>query len=151
MNLFLPMPRLRARNGRIHGDAPGDCDIDTPASMPGGLQAVDSRGRAFAVTTRHVSGHYAEGGWLTGNGRPEWRDPVTTIAVNGAGKVRVTGERTTLRVQWLEGEAPVDDLTACTPPGLTHTAAVSWWVQSIGPSTPEAIPADMPGNLREAA
>jgi len=106
-------------------------------------------GRALSVTTRHVAGYYAEGGWLAGNGQREWHDPMTTIVVNGVDTVRICGERSTLRVQWLEANVAVDDLTACTPPGLGHAEAVRSWLEAIGPAGPAV--AGIPAHWREAA
>jgi hypothetical protein len=85
------------------------------------------------LSIHHAAGHFGAQGWLVGTGGTRWYDSVTTIAVDGIAKVRIKGEKHDLRVTWLQDDAPVDDLTANTPPGLTHDEAVHAWVQSLGP------------------
>jgi hypothetical protein len=65
-----------------------------------------------------------EGGWLVGNGEPEWHAPVTAIAANGIDTVRVSGDLFGIRIHWLENGCAVDDMTGATPNGLTRQDAV---------------------------
>jgi len=88
------------------------------------------------VTVTHIDAHYADGGWLIGNGTPEWHEATSTITVDGIDTLRITGDRFSLRVVWLEHGKTVDDLTSATPAGSTHCQAVQYWVDAMGSATP---------------
>jgi hypothetical protein len=97
----------------------------------------------MSMTVRQVAGHYAPVGWLASSGTPEWREPVSTIVVDGVDSVRITGDLETLAVQWLEDGHPVDDLADCTPPGLGHDEAVAYWVNRLGPASADTARASI--------
>jgi len=79
----------------------------------------------------HIGGHYAAGGWLVGNGDPEWQEPVSSILENGAEMIRITGEGFGVRVVWLDHGKTVDDMTSTTPYG-NHYQTVLYWLKALG-------------------
>jgi len=81
----------------------------------------------------HVGGHYAEGGWLIGNGCPEWREPVTDVEVDNDNTVRITGDDFDTKVSWLEHDRVVDDLTGVAPT-IGHYDTVAHWILSLNES-----------------
>jgi len=53
--------------------------------------------------------------------------------------VRVCGNQFRLRVVWLEDDRAIDDMTDCTPTGLTHHDAVCYWIDSLGGDVPAFV------------
>lgn len=53
--------------------------------------------------------------------------------------VRVVCDTYALRVYWLEGERPIDDLTGCTPAFLDHYGAVAYWIESLDTRQPASV------------
>ena len=90
------------------------------------------------IQISHVGGHYAEAGWLAGNGVPEWQEPVSSILENGFEMIRITGERFSVRVVWIENGKVVDDMTSTTPYG-SHYDNVRYWLKALGGGTPEHL------------
>ncbi len=84
-----------------------------------------------AIRVVHVGGHYAAGGWLAGNGEPEWQAPVSSILEDGSEMIRITGERFNVRVVWLEHGKTVDDMTSVTGYG-SHYQTVLYWLKALG-------------------
>ena len=84
-----------------------------------------------AIRMVHVGGHYAEGGWLVGNGEPEWHAPVSSILEDGSEMIRITGEGFNVRVVWLEHGKVVDDMTSVTGYG-SHYQTVLYWLKAMG-------------------
>ncbi|MGI8405296.1 MAG: hypothetical protein ACR2OE_11140 [Thermomicrobiales bacterium] len=84
----------------------------------------------------HVGGHDAAGGWLVGNGEPEWQEPVSSIYEDGSEMIRITGEGFGVRVVWLEHGKTVDDMTSVTGYG-SHYQTVAYWLKALGGKTPE--------------
>jgi hypothetical protein len=101
------------------------------------------------VTVSHVDGHYADGGWLVGNGTPELHEVTSTITVDGIDTLRITGDRFSLRVVWLEHGKTIDDLTGATPAGSTHHQAVQYWVDAMGSATPGQAALEAAGLLED--
>jgi hypothetical protein len=88
----------------------------------------------MVVTCAHVAGHYSLGR------EPVWQEPCTEVLVDGEAVVVVEGDTYNLSVWWTDHGRPIDDLTACTPVGIDHAAAVRHWIQSLGTNTPAYIP-----------
>jgi len=90
------------------------------------------------IRISHVGGHYAEAGWLVGNGVPEWQEPVSSIYEDGSEMIRITGERFNVRVVWIENGKIVDDMTSTTPYG-SHYDNVRYWIKALEGDTPEHV------------
>ncbi len=87
-----------------------------------------------AVAVVHVPGHWSTGGWLVSTLDIEWTDPVTIITIDGDSAVRVTGDGFDVAAHWLENGHAVDSMTSATPSGMTHRAAVEYWVRALAAS-----------------
>ena len=103
------------------------------------------------VAVSHVDAHDAEGGWLIGNGTPAWHEASSTITVDEIDTLRITGDRSSLRVVWLEHGKTIDDLTSATPAGSTHCQAVQYWVDAMGSATPGHVVLEAAGLFEDIA
>lgn len=108
-------------------------------SALGWLEPAPTGCETLAITCSHVSGHYSL------SNEPEWVEPVTTIAIDGVDKVRITGDTFALSVHWLEQNRPIDDLTGCTHPYLDHAGAVEYWIHSLDDRVPAHVPMQAAG------
>jgi len=75
-----------------------------------------------AVTVAHRGGFYMIPA-LTDRRGGEWVEPMTTIAANGVGTVRIMGDQSAVWVHWLENGQGIDDMTGATPNGLIRQDA----------------------------
>jgi hypothetical protein len=89
-----------------------------------------------AVAVVHVPGAWGPGGYLVCTRDIEWTEPVTTITIDGDSAVRVVGDQFDVRVHWLEDGRSADSMTTSMPTGLTHRAAVEYWLRSLAASAP---------------
>jgi len=92
---------------------------------------------AMVVSVAHVNGFYSLPGLNDRGG--EWCEPVSTILVDGRETIRITGDASGIRVSWLEGGRVVDDMTACTPAGVSHDQGVVYWLESLGGDVPAHV------------
>lgn len=104
-------------------------------SAPGWIIGGPDPTPGMIVAVSHVDAHDADGGWLIDNGTPAWREASSTITVDGIDTLRITGDRFSLRVVWLEHGKTIDDMTSATPAGFPHRQAVQYWVDAMGSAT----------------
>ncbi len=122
-----------------------------PLSALGWINGEPDPTPGMIVTVTHIDAHYADGGWLIGNGTPGWHEATSTITVDGIDTLRITGDRFSLRVVWLEHGKTVDDLTSATPAGSTHCQAVQYWVDAMGSATPGHVVLEAAGLFEDIA
>jgi hypothetical protein len=84
-----------------------------------------------AVAVVHVPGHWSTGGWLISTRDISWTSPTTTIAISDIDVVRISGDDHDVRAHWIENGHAGDNMTSATPSGMTHRAAVEYWVRAL--------------------
>ena len=87
-----------------------------------------------AVAITHVPGAWGPGGWLVCTRDIEWREPVTEITIGGEDVLRVVGDQFNVTAHWIENGHAADNMTSATPSGMTHRAAVEYWVRALAAS-----------------
>jgi len=87
-----------------------------------------------AVAVVHTAGHWSTRGWLVRTRDIEWIEPTTTIAISDIDVVRISGDDHDVRAHWIENGHAVDNMTASMPSGMTHRAAVEYWLRSLAAS-----------------
>ncbi len=77
------------------------------------------------ISLAHVAGHSGR------HAASAVLEATTTILIDGIAKIRIVGDTDELRVDWLEGGQPIDDLTDCTPRSRRHAQVVAYWLYAI--------------------
>jgi hypothetical protein len=86
------------------------------------------------VSVIHSAGHWITGGWLVCDGCPVWQPSVTEITIGGEDVLRVVGDQFNVTAHWIENGHAGDNMTSATPSGMTHRAAVEYWVRALATS-----------------